>query len=78
MIKTYNNQRIAYGEELAALQNEAQNATGGKVHILKEVFPGTRISIGTAGYKVENVIPFATFKFYKDEIVFVACEYTKR
>ena len=63
-----------YKTELEALKVELAVLTNGKVHVLTEAFPGVAIQIGNAVYRVEQSIPYATFKFSDGDVVFTACE----
>jgi uncharacterized protein (DUF342 family) len=67
-----------YEEEMNALEMEIKNSVAGKVHVLNRVFPGVRIGIGSAMYKIDNEpISYATFKFKNGEIEFLTCELRK-
>lgn len=68
-------EREAYTHELAQLKEELANAKESRVHALHTAFAGTRITIGSSSYKVNDEIDYATFRFSEGEIVFGPCEY---
>ena len=73
--KRQNTQLLAqYNEELNRALEEADHAIDGKVHVKGTVYPGVRVAIGNAAYRVESPIPYATFEYSDGEIVFTACE----
>lgn len=73
--RAQNDKTIAsYKSELAELEYEAEHATDGRVHCSVVVYPGSRITIGTGMYRVDEQTQAATFKYVDGEIVFVACE----
>lgn len=56
------------------LKAETESVTGGRVHAVGTVYPGTKVVIGAAVYNVEQPIDFATFRVRDGEVSFVACE----
>ena len=63
-------------EELNGLKEAQRQAVNGKVHVLGSIHPGCRISIGSGIYRIEQEIPYSTFKFREGEVVFGPCEYS--
>lgn len=66
-----------YSEELNILENEAEQAVDGKVHVTGTTHPGVRISIGKDMYRVEESVDYATFKYRDGAVHFSACEISK-
>ncbi|MCL1835259.1 MAG: FapA family protein [Oscillospiraceae bacterium] len=66
-----------YLAEMALLKRELDEATNGKVHVFETTYPGTRITIATESYKVNDEIEFSTFKFREGQITYTACEAKK-
>lgn len=70
-----NNQLLEeYAEELKRLEFDMSNATAGKVHVFDTVYPGCRITIANAIYRVIEPITFTTFKYSNGEVIFTPCE----
>ena len=63
-----------YTEELDRLKSEEEAATGGKVHVLGTVFPGVRIKIASAMFRVVDEMDNVSFAFSQGEIVSGRCE----
>lgn len=63
-----------YSDEYNKLQYDADHATDGKVHCTVMAYPGMRLSIGSANYKVIEQTQAATFKYNDGSIVFIPCE----
>ncbi|MCL1975856.1 MAG: FapA family protein [Firmicutes bacterium] len=61
-------------EEFAELSEESANAINGKVHITEAVYPGARLTIASATYRVMEKTPHCTFKMANGEIAFGAYE----
>ena len=71
-------EKEAYTYELDQLKEELTHASESRVHALNTVFTGSRITIGSSSYKVNDEIDFATFRYSEGEIVFGACEYSAK
>ena len=65
-----------YAQELAELQQEAERSTDGAVHCSIIAYPGSKITIGTGMYKVEEQTRAASFKYNAGRVVFGPYEYT--
>jgi len=63
-----------YNSEIVELLEEAARTTGGKIHCGTMVYPGTRVTIGTSVYRVEEETQAVTFRFDNNDIVFGPCE----
>jgi len=63
--------------ELNDLKYELEHATEGKVHVFETVHPGTRITIASDMYKVNDDIQFATFRYKDGQVVYGTCELKK-
>lgn len=66
-----------YTDERDTLVREVDGAVEGKVHVLGSAYPGTRLGIASARLKLEQEIPFATFRYYEGEITYGACEVSR-
>ena len=65
------------GLEVNDLKHEIEHATEGKVHVLNNVYAGTRIIIANDTYKVTDDIQYATFRYRNGEIIYGPCEKSK-
>jgi uncharacterized protein (DUF342 family) len=63
--------------ELAEIKKEIEHATDGKIHVINNVYSGTRLIIGNDTYKVTDDIQFATFKYKDGQITYGPCEVSK-
>lgn len=63
-----------YSAECAALEQEVEDSVSGKVHCTSTAYPGVKIAIGKAQYKVNDQMSYATFKYKEGAIAFTACE----
>ncbi|MCL1828981.1 MAG: FapA family protein [Oscillospiraceae bacterium] len=63
-----------YSDECNELEAEAERAVDGKVHCTMTVYPGTKISLGKASYRVDDEIKYATFKYREGNVIFGSCE----
>ena len=68
----------AFKHELEQLKEELSHASESRVHAIHTAFAGSRITIGSSSYKVNDEIGFATFRVSSGEIVFGPCEYSDK
>lgn len=61
-------------EELSRLEYELEHAVDGKIHITDTAYPGVKIAIGNASYRVNEPVTYSTFKYSAGEVIFTACE----
>ena len=66
-----------HNAEITELHNEIDHATRGKVHVLNNVYAGTRIIIANDTYKVVDDIQYATFSYRNGEVTYGPCEKSK-
>ena len=65
----HNTQLLAeYTEELEHLLEESANAIHGKVHVSNTAYPGVRLTIASAVYKVERVSEHCSFHVVNGEV----------
>ena len=72
--RSYTEQMEHNTEEINGLRTEMEHATEGKVHVFDTVYTGTRITIASDMYKVNDDIQYATFKNVDGQVTWVPCE----
>jgi uncharacterized protein (DUF342 family) len=75
--KIYEQNILENNAELAEIKREIEHATDAKIHILNNVYAGTRLVIGNDAYKVTDDIQFATFRYKDGQITYGPCEVSK-
>ncbi len=67
--------RDACAEEIAEMKNQLQEMKNGQVHVMKEAFQGTSITIGIASYILERPSKFATFRLREHDVEITNCRF---
>ena len=75
--RTYNQTMEEYQAEIGDLKHDIEHSTNGKVHVLGNVYAGTRIIIANDVYKVNDDIQYATFRYKDGQITYGPCEKSK-
>lgn len=67
-------QHEALAQELSELQQLLNTNSGGRVNVLKTIYPNVRIQIDSGVLTTNSPIEFATFRCKEGEVHFTACE----
>jgi len=67
----------AVTEEMETIKYEMDHATDSKVHVLETAFGGSRITIGSSAFKINEDISYASFRYDDGEVVYGPCEKSK-
>ena len=66
-----------FSEEISSLKYDMEHATDNKIHVFETAFSGSRVSIGSSSFKINNEISYATFKYSDGEVIYSPCEINK-